>query len=108
MGCEVIYENGKAVGFACSRGRQPRPKCYICGKSATALCDHSDYGLGAQRVLKTCDRPMCNEHRHRVGKDTDYCDEHYEVYKDDEFRRRKEQKNSEPEQLKFQLIPVSI
>lgn len=71
------------------------PDCYVCRKPATALCD---YTLGPRAIpastfdkafsIATCDRPMCDEHRVRVGhicnrskksqSDTiDYCQEHY-------------------------------
>lgn len=45
-------------------------KCYVCGKPMTSLCDATnDNG-------KPCDRPMCEEHRNRVGSDLDVCEHH--------------------------------
>lgn len=41
------------------------PKCYVCGKEAAALCDYP-----------SCDRPLCAEHRTRIGYNTDVCPEH--------------------------------
>jgi hypothetical protein len=38
------------------------------------LCD-APMGCG-----ETCDRPMCRDHSHNVGKDTDVCQEHYNDY----------------------------
>lgn len=54
--------------------REPPQMCYICGKPATVLCD-APVGYG-----KTCDKPMCREHSHNIGKDTDVCQEHYNDY----------------------------
>ena len=85
MGCEPIYTNGNVTGFMCSIGRKERLRCYICGKPATKLCDHRE-------KEGTCDRPMCKEHTHHIGKDTDLCAEHNEVYK---------KNNAEPEQVSF-------
>ncbi len=91
MPCDPIINNGKAVGFICSRGRG-KPKvqpCYKCGKPPTKLCDFRDYGTrtttdeyGRKQTheyaaIGTCDKPMCDECANHTGEDTDYCDEHY-------------------------------
>ena len=90
MPCEPIIQNGKAVGFICSRtrGKSKPPPCYKCGKPSTKLCDFRNYGTrkwkddyGRERVteyagLDTCDKPMCDECTNHMGNDTDYCDEH--------------------------------
>lgn len=44
--------------------------CYVCGKPMTSLCDAS------KKDGTPCDLPMCDEHRHRVGKDVDVCGYH--------------------------------
>lgn len=90
MPCEPIIENGKTVGFICSRSRgKPKPPpCYKCGKPSTKLCDFRDYGTRTSTddygrkqtheyaAIDTCDKPMCDECANHVGEDTDYCDEH--------------------------------
>lgn len=52
--------------FVCGQGIRP---CHICGAVADYLCDQP-IGDG-----KTCDLPLCNEHRHHVGF-YDYCENH--------------------------------
>lgn len=72
MPCEPLLDkNGKPCGFICSRGRTKPAQlfCYKCGKLSTKLCDYRD-------GFSTCDKPMCDECAHHIGKDTDYCDEH--------------------------------
>jgi len=46
MPCEPIMNNGKMVGFICSRsrGKPKAPPCYKCGKPSTKLCDFRDHG----------------------------------------------------------------
>lgn len=71
MPCERYTLPGGGGGFICSRGRgkEKAKPCYVCGKPSTRLCDYRD-------GFTTCDRPMCDEHTHHHGDDTDYCDEH--------------------------------
>lgn len=75
MGCEPTKVPG---GFAivCSRGQRPKV-CSVtfCGKPMTALCD---YPVERKGVPGTCDSPMCNQHRHPVGKDIDWCQGHWD------------------------------
>lgn len=52
--------------FVCGDGIRP---CHICGAVADYLCDQP-IGDG-----KTCDLPLCNEHRHHIGA-YDYCETH--------------------------------
>ncbi len=59
-------------------------KCHYCDRVAVVLCDY----LSVDPPNKTCDRPVCNEHRMKMGhfcyrtknksrSDTiDYCKEH--------------------------------
>lgn len=59
MPCEVkkTIINGEPVTMIlCSRGQQPKEKCYICGGPGYFLCD-GDKGAG-----NTCDRPLCGLH----------------------------------------------
>ena len=91
MPCEPIMNNGKMVGFICSRsrGKPKAPPCYKCGKPSTKLCDFRDHGTRKHKddygrehttewaSIRTCDKPMCDECTNHVGKDTDFCDEHY-------------------------------
>lgn len=90
MPCEIITNNGKAVGFICSRskGKPKPPPCYKCGRPSTKLCDFRDYGTRKTEdeygrtittewaALDTCDKPMCDRCANHVGADTDFCDEH--------------------------------
>lgn len=65
MSCDIVKVDG-IVTIACSRGnRKPLPACH-CGVVAVALCDFKAAG-------RTCDKPLCPEHRRRVTKDIDFC-----------------------------------
>lgn len=79
MPCEKITLTSGGCGFLCSRGRakEPPKPCYVCGKPSTRLCDYRD-------GFTTCDQPMCDEHAHHHGTDTDYCEEH-----DNEFSKKR-------------------
>jgi hypothetical protein len=69
MPCKPLLDkHGRTVGFACSR-RETIP-CHVCGKPMTTLCDATDING------KSCDKPMCDAHKHTVWSDTDVCDEH--------------------------------
>lgn len=70
MGCTPVKLDSGATAIVCSRGRQRKPKCTVCGKPADKLCDHPD-------GKKTCDKPLCG--RCAVPgsvPDTDYCPSH--------------------------------
>lgn len=69
MPCNVI-QTPKGAVIACSRGPRPEHRCVTCGFSAYYLCD---FVLGSG---KTCDAPMCREHRHWVAPGRDYCHTH--------------------------------
>ncbi len=77
MPCQVIETEHGAM-IACSRGRQPKPKCYICGTPADYLCD---FVLEIGLENPTCDRPLCDEHRVNWLSGVDYCPEHSELSK---------------------------
>jgi hypothetical protein len=65
MPCKISSSpDGKITMIACSRGQT---KCHICGKPMVALCD------ATKRDGTPCNAPMCEEHRHSVGDDTDVC-----------------------------------
>ena len=71
MPCDFFRSpDGKMVGVICSRGRHEVKRCAYCGKPATILCD---YPLPSG---KTCDRPMCNKCRTKIGPDLDVCRVH--------------------------------
>ncbi len=46
-------------------------KCYYCEGGATVFCDFvigATYsGAGKPKTVVTCDRPICNFHRRKVG-----------------------------------------
>lgn len=44
--------------------------CVVCGAMSTRLCDFKQPSGG------TCDAPMCDEHAHRTGANTDFCPLH--------------------------------
>ena len=69
MGCEFIKTPDGATVIMCSRGRKSTP-CHYCGKPSIALCDYpTESG-------KTCDKPICNSCRVKIGPDVDYCWKH--------------------------------
>lgn len=61
----------------------PELFCYICGQSATVLCD------AVKGIDQTCNRPMCRDHSHNVGKDADVCQEHYNDYEIEQAKRNR-------------------
>jgi hypothetical protein len=83
MGC--YFKNDKArtemeFGRVVRRGGSPlfmcgmdaeMPHCFSCAWVADYFCD---YPVGDD---KTCDRPMCQDHRHSVSPEIDYCGTHY-------------------------------
>jgi hypothetical protein len=53
-----------------------RKKCAFCGDpNAGALCDYPLEGGG------TCDKSCCYRHRRHVGRDRDYCADHWDQTK---------------------------
>lgn len=48
---------------------QPRKRCHFCPEWSVALCD----GLDPSHKSGTCDRRMCEFHRHTVGPNQDLC-----------------------------------
>jgi hypothetical protein len=80
MTCQTLKdENGKPVGFVCSRGKkQPDGQpCYICGQPSERYCDQLLEPLDIGKPAKTCDKPMCRAHAYRIGQDYDLCREHF-------------------------------
>jgi len=70
MPCEVKrFADGSSM-IVCIRPR--KPKCIVCGMYAGFLCDF-DIGEG-----KTCDNPVCAQHRVRIALNVDHCPEHKE------------------------------
>ena len=50
------------------------PICPDCGYASENLCD---YPVGDD---KTCDRPMCFDHSHKVGPNMHYCETHFQMW----------------------------
>ncbi|HYE72630.1 MAG TPA: hypothetical protein VEF04_04830 [Blastocatellia bacterium] len=86
MGCYITEEpekvkliNGRltrthgARYIWCGRDLE-MPHCYRCLGFDDFLCD---YPVGEER---TCDRPMCDDHRNNVAVEIDYCDTHYKEW----------------------------
>lgn len=80
MTCTPVFTERGTI-FVCGRYekyedllKEPEFPCYICGRPATVLCD------APAGYEKTCDKPMCREHSHNIGKDTDVCQDHYNDY----------------------------
>jgi hypothetical protein len=46
-----------------------------CGRISVALCDHPA-GQDLSGKPLTCDMPMCEQHRTRVGENLDHCPRH--------------------------------
>ena len=63
---ETRQPENPSIRFVCGEGIQP---CHVCGAAADFLCD---YPIGNG---KTCDLPLCNEHRQHIGI-YDYCPAH--------------------------------
>jgi len=74
MGCVVIRPKAGGVMIVCSRGKNSVTPCRQCGDFAVALCD---WPVGSG---KTCDVPLCDEHRHPIGENLDLCPVHHEMY----------------------------
>lgn len=84
MACNILRdENKNRIGFVCSINK--KQVCHICGKPMTSLCD------ATRKDGTPCDNPMCDEHRHTVGYDTDVCKYHnYPKYISQAILNRKE------------------
>ena len=81
MPCNFYHDpEGRFSMVICSRGRREKPKCFFCGNPSTSLCDFPTKALKDFRrdveTSKTCDRPLCNSCRVKIGIDTDICPDH--------------------------------
>lgn len=84
MSCKPIkFPEGTAI--VCSRGRVKVCCVVFCGKPHTALCD---YPVVRRGVKTTCDSPVCDQHRHAVGDNLDWCQGHW-----DHEQRMKDKEN---------------
>jgi hypothetical protein len=63
MRCQLVRVDGFGWVFMC--GGTCSPLC-ACGRQAGYQCD------GPQPNGKTCDKPLCDRHRHRLGR-RDFC-----------------------------------
>ena len=81
LSCERVFDSPAAVVAAggtcaqiCIRGRRSRrPQLCLedgCTHEMVALCDHP------VALRRTCDRPICSQHRTMVGKNRDRCPAH--------------------------------
>lgn len=50
--------------------------CADCNALGEYLCD---YPVGEG---KTCDRPLCDTHRHEIGVDLHYCEAHHQMWQE--------------------------
>jgi len=73
MACNVVRDkDGRAVGFACTRGQRLK-RCFKCGRPGAKLCD---FKLTGPMAGKTCDMSLCELCATHVEPDTDYCPAH--------------------------------
>ena len=86
MACNTIYQDGKPIGFACSRGRKER--CEICGAPSEILCDYPVTRTGKNG---TCDKKCCRKHSVRIGQNKDYCLPHHNFSKKQEAQQTEAQ-----------------
>lgn len=99
MPCKIFKDkNGNTAGFICSRDK--KTVCHVCGKPMTSLCD------ATKKDGTPCDIPMCDEHRHTVGLDTDVCCYHnYPKYIKQALENRKERAKKEKEGNIYKIAP---
>lgn len=80
MPCRPINLGGGSYAIVCGRGPKPKPCASPgCTKPSVALCDwrlHKLVDGKREYTGKTCDAPMCEQHRNRVGTDKDLCAPH--------------------------------
>lgn len=77
MGCQTVDINGSSA-IICGRGK-PVPRCYMCGKPSTALCDFPE-GKHRNGRRKDCDTAMCDDHRKKgVTPNVDFCAYHFPI-----------------------------
>jgi len=72
MPCNFIHDDNGLRMIICTRGK-PKVQYCNCGKKAVAFCDAP---VNVDGVIKDCNKPLCNEHRIKIGNDTDVCEEH--------------------------------
>jgi hypothetical protein len=74
MGCEPTKVPG-SFAIVCSRGNDPKCCVTFCHNRSVANCG---YPVERKGVPGTCDSPICDKHRHPVGKDIDWCQGHWD------------------------------
>lgn len=81
MPCEIIRDGqGAPMGFVCGgRRRGKREPCFVrdCRRPGEVLCDWIVLRSAPNRQPVRCSRLCCRNHARHVGKDTDYCLEHF-------------------------------
>lgn len=85
MPCEPIQFPGGGSAIICGRRRPKQKRCFYCSKASSWLCDYNTPSIitGPKGAGKTCDRPICADHRVNRGPDLDWCIVHVE----EELRR---------------------
>lgn len=77
MVCKTMNLPGGGFAIVCGL---PKPKaCIHCGKPSSKLCD---FPLTGAKVGSTCDRPLCIRCATHVDPDTDYCQQHARIVKE--------------------------
>ena len=79
MGCErFVSEDGKSIGFACSRRGAIWSPCSVpgCGSQGKYLCD---FPLKGKKEGQTCDRRVCSTHAKLIRHNTHYCPIHVKM-----------------------------
>lgn len=75
MPCYETRDESGGTSIVCVRGQRAAP-C-SCGRPSIALCDYIlEKPIFGKPKVKTCDAPMCRDHRVNIGPNRDYCIEH--------------------------------
>lgn len=76
-----LADGTTAVAIMTFSGRGPAPAPCVardperCGRMSVALCD-AVVGRDEAGRPRTCDAPLCERHRHRIGPNRDLCPRH--------------------------------
>lgn len=78
MGCKTVSIPGGGTAVVCSRGRRTLCATPMCSRPSVSLCD---YPVERNGKKATCDRHMCERHRHTIEKteadSIDWCEAHW-------------------------------
>jgi hypothetical protein len=81
MPCHPIHFPGGGTGIVCTAPMRRR-RCGVDGCHSwwcEVLCDWPVPGKGKGGKPKTCDRPVCEKHRVKLGPDLDHCWTHVQM-----------------------------